>query len=48
LVSIAVPGSTGGNGYTASFKLTLTDGNLCGAGTFCSVSGVVNVAVGAG
>jgi large repetitive protein len=44
-LSITVASSTGGNGYTGTLKLSLSDRNLCGPGSYCSVSGVVNVGV---
>ena len=45
---ITVPGSTGGSGYSGVLKLSLSDRSLCGAGSYCSVSGVVNVVVSSG
>lgn len=44
-VSILVPSATGGSGYSGSLKLVLTDTSLCGPGSYCSVSGTVNVVV---
>ena len=48
LVTITVPGSSGGSGYKAVLKLLLTDGSLCAAGTYCSVAGTVSVTVQSG
>lgn len=45
---ITVAGSTGGSGYTGVLKLTLSDRDFCGPGSYCSVSGVVNVVVQSG
>jgi hypothetical protein len=47
-VYIVLAGSAGGNGYHGSFKLTLSDGSLCGAGTNCSSSAMVNVVIQSG
>jgi hypothetical protein len=47
-VSITVPGSSRGSGYKGVLKLLLTDKSLCGAGTYCSVAGTVNVIVQSG
>ncbi|HXN78080.1 MAG TPA: putative Ig domain-containing protein [Candidatus Dormibacteraeota bacterium] len=44
-VAITVPPSHGGNGYKAVLQLLLTDKSLCGAGTYCSAAGTVNVVV---
>jgi large repetitive protein len=47
-VAITVPPSHGGSGYKAVLTLLLTDKSLCGAGSYCSVAGTVNVVVQSG
>jgi hypothetical protein len=47
-LSITVPPSHGGSGYRALLQLLLTDKSLCGAGTYCSVAGNVDLVVQSG